>query len=150
MQRNIKTLLLQLAACLALMAGITASAADVSGTYSWTQAGRNGGPDRKTTLMIKVEGDKVTGTMTAPAGGRGGQGGQAPAAPTPIELKDGKIKGDEISFSVTREGRQGGTPTTIKYAGKVAGDTIKIKYEQPGRGGGEPTPVEVEAKKEAK
>lgn len=147
MQRNIKTLL-QLAACLALMAGITASAADVSGTYSWTQPGRNGGPDRKTTLKLKVDGEKVTGTMTAPAGGRGGANGGAAPAPVEMELKEGKIKGDDISFNTVREGQNGAV--TTKYAGKVSGDSIKLKFERPGRNGGEPTPVEVEAKKEAK
>ena len=41
-----------------------------AGTWTWTQPGRNGGPDRKSTLKLKVDGDKVTGTISAP--GRGG------------------------------------------------------------------------------
>ena len=154
MQRTLKTLI-RTAACLVLAAGLTASAADVSGTYSWTTPGRNGGPDRKSTLKLKVDGDKVTGTISAPAGGRGRGGkadadGKAPAAPADVEIKEGKIKGDELSFNTVREGRNGGAATTTKYTGKVSGDTIKLKFERPGRNDGEPTPVEVEAKKEAK
>ena len=34
---------------------------DPTGTYVWTQAGRNGGPDRTNTLKLKLEGDKLTG-----------------------------------------------------------------------------------------
>ena len=149
MQRNIKTLL-QAAACLALMVSISASAADISGTYSWTQPGRNGGPDRKTTLKLKVDGEKLTGTMTAPAGGRRGAGADAgkAAPPADLELKEGKVKGDDVSFNTVREGQNG--PVTTKYTGKVSGDSIKLKFERPGRNGGEPTPVEIEAKKEAK
>ncbi|MBC8001807.1 MAG: hypothetical protein H7X97_04385 [Opitutaceae bacterium] len=153
MQRTITTLL-RTAACLLLAAGLTVSAADVSGNYSWTQAGRNGGPDRKSTLKLKVEGEKVTGTMSAPAGGRRGGNadaadGKAPAAPADLEIKDAKIKGDELTFSIVREGRQGGPATTTKYTGKITGDTIKLKWERPGRDGGEPTPMEADAKKEA-
>ena len=156
MQRTFSTLL-RTAACLLLATGLTVSAADVSGTYTWTQAGRNGGPDRKSSLKIKVDGDKVTGTMSAPAGGRG-RGGKAdaadgkapaPAPPADIEIKDGKLKGDELTFNIVREGRNGGASTTTKYTGKISGDTMKLKWERPGRNGGEPTPVEVEAKKEA-
>lgn len=153
MQRILSTLL-RTAACLLLATGLTVSAADVSGTYSWTQAGRNGGPDRKSSLKLKVDGDKVTGTMSAPAGGRRGGNadagdGKAPAAPADVEIKDAKIKGDELTFNIVREGRNGGASTTTKYTGKISGDSMKLKWERPGRNGGEPTPVEVEAKKEA-
>src|SRR5271165_771599 len=34
---------------------------DPAGTWTWTRPGRNGGADQKTTLKLKVEGDKVTG-----------------------------------------------------------------------------------------
>src|SRR5947207_10306596 len=37
--------------------------ADPSGTWTWTMPGRNGGPDRKMTLKLKSEGDKVTGKL---------------------------------------------------------------------------------------
>src|SRR5216110_2878618 len=90
--------LTQIVTCALLALGASAQAqdkkADPSGTWTWTTPGRNGGPDRKSTLKLKVEGDKVTGTLTAP--GRGGQSSD-------VEISEGKLKGDEISFSVTRE-----------------------------------------------
>src|SRR6185437_14071035 len=68
---------------------------DPTGTYVWTQPGRNGGADRTNTLTLKLEGDKLTGKVQSP--GRGG------AEPVTTEIKDGKISGSDISFSVTRE-----------------------------------------------
>ncbi len=92
--------------------------ADPTGTWSWTVPGRNGGPDRKNTLKLKMEGDKVTGKLTSPA--RGGE-------TRDTEIKDGKLKGDQVSFTVTRE--FGGNSFTQKYSGKVTADTIKGKVE---------------------
>ena len=67
---------------------------------------------------MKTEGDKLTGTLSAP--GRGGQAVDAAIA-------DAKVKGDEISFTVTREFNN--TKVTSKYNGKISGDTIKGKIE---------------------
>ncbi len=91
---------------------------DPSGTWTWTAPSRGGGGERKMTLKLKTEGDKVTGTLTSP--GRDGQ-------TRDTEIADGKLKGDEISFTVTRE--MGGNKTTIKYNGKVSSDSIKGKSE---------------------
>src|SRR5213595_3210389 len=130
MQRKLHplTALLQLATCAALALGALGQLqaadkkADPSGTWTWTQPGRNGGPDRKSTLKLKVDGDKVTGTISAP-----GRGGQA----SDTEIGDGKIKGDEVSWNVSRE--LNGNKVVSKYNGKVSGDTIKGKVERPGR-----------------
>jgi hypothetical protein len=91
---------------------------DVSGTWSWTMKGRQGRPDRKITAKIKMDGDTLTGTVSSP--GRDGQTNDT-------AIKDGKVKGDEISFSLTREFN--GNSMTSKYSGKVSGDTIKGKME---------------------
>ncbi|MEY2409848.1 MAG: hypothetical protein QOF48_2518 [Verrucomicrobiota bacterium] len=92
--------------------------ADPSGTWTWSTPGRNGGEPRKSTLKLKAEGDKLTGSVSAP-------GRQGAAVDTNIE--DGKVKGDEISFAVTREFN--GNKMTAKYSGKVSGDSIKGKIE---------------------
>jgi hypothetical protein len=108
--------------CAALLLGAVAlvrgedQKTDPTGTWSWTTPGRNGGPDRKMTLKLKLEGDKVTGKLVTP--GRGDQ-------TTETEIKDGKIKDGEVSFSVTRE--RGGNTMVTKYTFKVSGDTIKGK-----------------------
>jgi hypothetical protein len=93
--------------------------ADPSGTWTWTAPSRGGGGgERKMTLKLKTEGDKVTGTLSAP--GRDG-------TPRDTDIADGKLKGDEISFTVTREFN--GNKMTSKYNGKVSGDSIKGKME---------------------
>ena len=106
----------QALACLALLVtmSITAQAADANGTWTWTTPGRNGGPERTSTLKLKTEGDKVTGTIN----GRQGQ--------EDIKITDGKITGEEITFKVSRSGQNGNT-FTQKYTGKLSGDTIKGK-----------------------
>jgi hypothetical protein len=93
--------------------------ADANGTWTWSQPGRDGGTARTNTLKLKVEGDKLTGTLTSP-----GRQGSEPRS-TPIE--NGKVKGDEVSFSVTREFN--GNKFTSKYNGKVSADSIKGKME---------------------
>jgi len=90
---------------------------DPSGTYTWTTLGRNGGPDRTNTLTLKVDGDKLTGSVTSP--GRNGT--------TSTEIKDGKVSGSDVSFSVTREFN--GNSFTTKYSGKAGDDAIKGKIE---------------------
>ncbi len=127
-------------AVLTLLAADVRAADKVDGTWSWTQQGRraqqDGGdapPARKTTLKLKTDGEKLTGTLTQPAFGRGGGG--AAAQPRETEISDGKVKGNEISFSVKREVQ--GTAFVTKYSGKVEGDKIVGKIEVPGRDGGE-------------
>lgn len=94
---NLLTPLLTLAACAALTLGVASQtqAADATGNWTWTRPGRNGGEAQKLTLSLKADGEKLTGSLTNP----GRQGG----APVKTEISDGKVKGDEISFSVTRE-----------------------------------------------
>ena len=146
---------LLITAVLALGAVGTARAADKktdpNGTWSWTMQGRGGAaanpdaPVRKVTLKLKADGEKLTGTIAQPAGRGGGDG--AAAAPRETEISDGKVKGDEISFSVKREFQ--GNAIVTKYTGKVDGDTITGKTETPGRDGGEARTRDWVAKREA-
>ena len=92
--------------------------ADPVGTWTWTMPGRNGGPERKMTLKLKTEGDKLTGTLSAP-----GRGGQA----SDTAIADAKLKGEDISFTVTRGVNN--NKFTSKYTGKISGDSIKGKIE---------------------
>jgi hypothetical protein len=108
--------------------------ADAAGTWSWVVKGRQGGTDRKITAKFKVDGDKVTGTITAP--GRNGE-------TRDTEIQDGKLKGDELSFNVTRE--MNGNKMVTKYTGKISGDTIKGKMEF--ERNGEPVNRDWEAKR---
>jgi len=96
-----------------------ADKADVNGTWTWSVPGRNGGEARTTTLKLKADGDKLTGTVSAP--------GRQGAAARETTIEDGKIKGEDVSFTVTRE--FGGNKMVQKYSGKLSGDSIKGKME---------------------
>ena len=131
---------LTIAACAVLTLGAAsqALAADATGTWTWTRPARAGGGDpAKMTLTLKADGEKLTGTLTSP----GRQGGE----PTKTEISEGKVKADEVSFSVTREFN--GNKMTSKYSGKVTADTIKGKTES--ERNGETQSRDWEAKREA-
>ena len=97
--------------------------ADATGKWTWTTPGRNGGPERKSILTLKVEGEKVTGKISSP--GRDGQERET-------EIADGKLSGAEVFFTVTRE--YNGNKMVAKYSGKVGADKItgKIGTERNG------------------
>jgi hypothetical protein len=110
---------------------------DPTGTYIWTMAGRNGGPDRTNTLVLKLDGDKLTGNLTAPR--RGG------TAPTPIDIADGKLAGSDVSFNVVREFN--GNSMTNKYSGTLTDGTIKGKIESERNGEAQTRDWEAKAQK---
>jgi hypothetical protein len=85
--------------------------ADPTGTWKWDTETK--GQKRETTLKLKLDGDKLTGTVTS--------GGKGKATETKIE--DAKYKDGEVTFNVTRE--FGDQKFVLKYAAKVEGDTIK-------------------------
>ena len=85
-----------------------------TGTWKWTT--EFGGKTRESTLKLKLDGDKLTGVYV---------GGQSNTE-SPIE--DATIKGDVISFKVTRE--RDGQKTTTKYSGTLKGDTITGKSQR--------------------
>jgi hypothetical protein len=98
-----------------LVAAPAALAADsVDGTWEWSITTPNGQTFEQK-AKLKQDGEKLTGVIV----GRNNQ---------ETEIKDGKIKDGELSFSVTRE-RNGQTMTT-KYSGKLSGDRIKGKTER--------------------
>ena len=107
---------------------------DPSGTYIWTQPGRNGGPDRTNTLVLKLDGAALTGKLTPP--GRGGPG-------TPIDITDGKVTGAAVSCAIVRE--YNGNSMTNRYSGTLADGTIKGKIDGFNRNG-DPTSRDWEAK----
>jgi hypothetical protein len=99
---------------LALMAvcSLAALASDASGTWKATVETPNGAMEN--TFTLKVDGDKLTGTITM------GQFGEAP-------ISEGKVDGDNVSFLVVREFN--GNQFRINYKGKVAGDEMKLTGE---------------------
>lgn len=118
----------KLVLALVLLSVVTAAAlaADITGKWKTEMPGRDGTP-RVTTYTFKVEGDKLTGSIS----GRQGD--------TPIT--DGKITGDDISFTVVRNFQ--GQEMKQEYKGKVAGEEIKLTMSF----GPDRPPVEVVAKR---
>lgn len=108
-----------LAVCFVLVAATLAWAADVSGKWVAQIPGRAGTP-RETTFTFKVEGGKLTGSMS------GRQGDTA--------ISEGKLEGDNISFVVVRNVQ--GNEVKQAYKGKVSGDEIRFTREG-GQGGGQ-------------
>lgn len=108
-----------LAAVLAV-AVTSLSAADVTGKWTAQVAGRDG-QTREQTFTLKVDGEKLTGTISGMMGG------------AEAEIKDGTATGDDIAFTVVRSFQ--GQDVKILYKGKVSGAEIKFTSQ---REGGEP------------
>ncbi|MDR0843477.1 MAG: hypothetical protein LBP68_08690 [Acidobacteriota bacterium] len=102
-----------------LALAVSATAADVSGTWIAERQGPQGAV--QTTFAFTVAGDTLTGTVS------GGRGGDA-------EITEGKIAGDEISFAVVQ--KFGDNELKTLYKGKVAGDEIRFAVERQGGFGG--------------
>lgn len=98
-----------------LLAGLCA-AADVTGKWTATVQGR-GGQSREVTYNFKASGSTLTGTTS-------GMGGQE------IQISDGKVEGDNISFKVKME--FGGNSMVMSYKGVVSGDEIKFTQTREG------------------
>jgi hypothetical protein len=95
------------------LVGPIIAADNPTGTWKWTAS--FGGQDREQTLTLKLDGDKLTGSMP------GRDGAQT-------AISDGAYKDGKISFSVTREFN--GQKRTTKYNGTLSGDTITGKSER--------------------
>ena len=95
---------------------VLAWAADVSGKWIAQIPGR-GGQTVENTFTFKVDGAKLTGTISGPQG-------ENPIA-------DGKVSGDDISFTVTQSGARG--EVKFEYKGKASGNEIKFTRDA-GRG----------------
>ena len=110
-----------------LLAAVAVFAADVSGKWVAQVPGRDG-QTREATFTLKADGSNLTGSVTT-------RRGDAPIA-------DGKIDGDNISFTQTMEFN--GNSVKLIYKGKISGDEIKFTRQ---REGGEGQQVEFTAKR---
>jgi hypothetical protein len=88
----------------------TWAADDATGTWKWSATFNNNTVE--STLKLKQEGEKLTGTYV----GRGN---------TESPVEEGTIKDNMVNFKVVRE--INGNKFTMKYAGTLSGDTIKGK-----------------------
>ena len=96
---------------------LTASAADIAGTWKATAEGQNGSMER--TFVFKVDGNTLTGESTSSMMGKS-------------VITDGKVDGDNLSFTLTVDFQ--GNEMKLNYKGKVTGDEMKLTVEMPGGG----------------
>lgn len=92
-----------------LLLVVLASAAfalDLNGKWKGSLASPNG--DLETNMVFKVDGEKLTGTVTNMYGEE--------------QITDGSVKGDDVNFVINAAGGQ----FKILYKGKVTGQDIKF------------------------
>ena len=107
-----------------LLAAAPAFAADVDGKWTGTIDTPNGAVEVGYTF--KAEESTLTGVASGPDG-------------SSIPIKDGKISGNKISFSLTVD--FGAGPTTFNYTGEVSPTELKLTTSFMD------TPIEVKLKK---
>jgi hypothetical protein len=113
-----------LAALFLTLTSVAALAADFNGKWTAEIPGRDGNT-ATTTFNFKVDGSKVTGSMSSQMGD--------------VDITNGTVDGDNINFDVVRT--FGDNTITLKYAGK-ADSTGAIKFTRtisgmPAGGGGQ-------------
>jgi len=97
--------------CVAIaMLSVTAAAADINGKWSGQVPSR--GEAMTATFTFKVDGDKLTGTMTGPQG--------------EVALEEGKVSGDQIAFTMM------GGNAKVMFQGTVSGNEIKMTRTREG------------------
>lgn len=107
--------------CWLLVSAVAGRAAEapvepgVSGLWMWSLTSQNG-QTIETTVRLKAEEGKLTGEMPAP---------REREQPTPI--KDGKVNGEEVSFTLVKE--RDGQQYAATYTGKLSGNTLKGRMQ---------------------
>ena len=81
-------------------------AAEIAGKWNGTLRTPEG-DEFPISYLLKVDGDKLTGSVTIPD--------------NELPINDGKIHGDSLSFTVNYQGN------TYLNEGRVAGDSIKVR-----------------------
>jgi len=104
--------LILLCVAMAALLSMTAAAADVNGKWK-AEFTSPDGQQRVNTFTLKAEGGKLTGTVAG--------------AQDETPIQNGKINGDEISFSAERPFG------TFNYKGTVSGNEIKFKVDVNGQ-----------------
>ncbi len=104
-----------------LVAGM-AFAADIDGKWEGEVPGMGGGDPMKISYTFKADGNTLTGNTKGMDG-------------NDLAIKDGKIDGNNFSFSLDF-----GMGQPMKFKGTVKGDTIEMKMEMGDMGGGQGMP----------
>ena len=115
--------MLLIVAVILMMLVVSVWAADVAG--KWIAQAPSGQGTSEITLIFKADGAALTGTL------------DNSAMPGAIEIKDGKIQDNDISFHVLRS--FGENEMKVVWKGKISGDEIRFTREiEGGMMGGAP------------
>jgi hypothetical protein len=125
--RHMKNRVVLVSALLA-STGLVAMAAGIDGKWTVTTQGRQG--DQTQTLTLSSSGMTLKGSLDAGNG-------------MPTDITEGMIHDADVTFKVTRMGRDG-NPQVTNYKGTLAGDELKLTGTReapaggaaPGGGGG--------------
>ncbi len=99
--------------CVLAVAGMVRAEDKPNPTGTWKYTADVNGQSIEVTIKLKLEGDKLTGSVSA--------------LDTESKIEDGKYKDGDVSFKVSRE--VNGNKFTLKYKGKIKGDTFKGQRE---------------------
>jgi hypothetical protein len=108
-----------------LLATFAASAADLTGQWKLAYTTENG-LTREATLDLKLEGDRLSGTLASDRG--------------KALIETGNVSGEDVSFSLLRKGN--GDEIPVNFSGKVEGATMKLKMQY-----GKRQPVDIIARR---
>jgi hypothetical protein len=106
--------------CLLAVLASVASAADLSGNWKATADFGNGPIER--TFVFKVDGNKLTGETTSAMMGKS-------------IITDGKVDGDNVTFSITAKFQD--NEMKLTYKGKLNGKGDELKLTSEGGQGGQ-------------
>ena len=94
-----------------------AFAAPIDGKWVGEIPGMDGNP-MKLSYTFKADGATLTGSTTGPDGKE-------------MAIKEGKIDGDKVSFSITLD--FGGQEMKMEYKGVLSGDDLKLSLDMMGQ-----------------
>ena len=117
--------------CTTILAALTmaalAAGAGIDGKWSGEtkQTGRKGGAERTitATLTVRAEGANLTGTMEQKAGKRS----------KPVEIKNGKVDGNQVSFDTSLTTKKKGE-VVQHWTGTLEGDQLTLTVSGKGKG----------------
>ena len=99
--------------CLLVIVGLAKAEDKPNPNGTWKYTAEVGGQSLEVTIKLKLEGDKLTGTVSV--------------NDTESKIEDSKYQDGEVSFKVN--GEVNDNKFTIKYQGKIQGDTFKGQRE---------------------
>jgi hypothetical protein len=100
------------------LAASFALAADIDGKWTGQVAGMGGGDPMAINYTFKANGTTLTGT-TAGMDGKD------------VQIKNGKIEGNNVSYSIAFD--MGGQEMKIDFKGVLSGDQLKLTFDMMGQ-----------------